>query len=134
MQTEVNQTAVVDDAGGIHQLGTSAECRLTDSELELIHIADDIVRLTRLLYLPKVFAGVPLVYVNQRTFLVHTGRIMIQLAEQTIRIGRIGNNGRTVRRSVLAHDKIGAGQCIRHGCHNKQDGKSQSFTFHTSKL
>ena len=28
-------------------------------------------------YLPEVFAGVPLVYVNQRTFLVHTGRIMI---------------------------------------------------------
>ena len=134
MQSEINQATVVDNTGSVYQFGASAECRLTDSELELIHIADDIVRLTRLLYLPKVFAGVPLVYVNQRTFLVHTGRIMIQLAEQTIRIGRIGNNGRTVRRSVLAHDKIGAGQCIRHGCHNKQDGKSQSFTFHTSKL
>ena len=77
MQTEVNQTAVVDDAGGIHQLGTSAECRLTDSELELIHIADDIVRLAGLLYLPEVFAGVPLMYINQRAFLVHAGRIMV---------------------------------------------------------
>lgn len=58
-------------------VGTSAECRLTDSELELIHIADDIVRLAGLLYLPEVFAGVPLMYINQRAFLVHAGRIMV---------------------------------------------------------
>ena len=32
---------------------------------------------TGLRYLPEVFAGIPLVYVNQRAFLMHAGRIMI---------------------------------------------------------
>ena len=77
MQSEINQATVVDNTGSVYQFGASAECRFTDSELEFVHIADDIVRLTGLRYLPEVFAGIPLVYVNQRAFLMHAGRIMI---------------------------------------------------------
>ena len=37
----------------------------------------DVYKRQGLRYLPEVFAGIPLVYVNQRAFLMHAGRIMI---------------------------------------------------------
>ena len=54
LQTEINQTSVIDDTGSIHQFGTAAEGCLADSKLEFIHITDDVVGLARLFYPAEV--------------------------------------------------------------------------------
>ena len=77
LQTEINQTSVIDDTGSIHQFGTAAEGCLADSKLEFIHITDDVVGLARLFYPAEVLAGVPLVHINPCTLLVHACGIMV---------------------------------------------------------
>ena len=124
LQSYIDQASVVHDTGSIHQFRTPAESRLTDSKLKFVHIADNVVGLARLLYLTEILAGVPLVHINQCAFLVHACGIMIQLAKQSIGVGRIGNNCRTVRRYILTYNKIGAGKSVCHNCHYQHDGES----------
>ena len=124
LQTEINKASIINDTGSIHQFRTPAESRLTDSKLKFVHIADNVVGLARLLYLTEILAGVPLVHINQCAFLVHACGIMIQLAKQSIGVGRIGNNCRTVRRYILTYNKIGAGKSVCHNCHYQHDGES----------
>ena len=130
LQAQINQTSIVDDTHRVHQFGTSAESGLADGQLEFIHVAHHIVRLACLLYLSQVLARIPLINVDHRPLLVHACGIMIQLAEQRIGVGRIGNDGRTVGRHVLAHNEVGASQCIGYSCRQADDGKGQSFDVH----
>ena len=130
LQAQINQAAVVDDARCVHQFGTPAEGRFADGQLEFVHVAHHVVRLACLFYLSQVLARVPLIDIDHRPLLVHACGIVIQLAEQGVGVGRIGNDGRTVGRHVLAYNEVGTGQSIGHSCRHANDGKGQSSNLH----
>ena len=77
LQTEINQTSVVDDTGGIYQFRTTSESGFSNGKLKFVDIADDVVRLACLLNLSQILAGVPLMHIHQGTFLMYARRIMI---------------------------------------------------------
>ena len=122
LEGEVDEAAIVDDAQRVNQLGASAEGGLADGQLEFVHVADDAVRLAGLFNLAQVLACVPLVDVNHRPLRIDPGGIVVQLAEQPVGVGRIRHDGGAVRRSVLAHNQVGAGGGVRGHGRRQQDG------------
>ena len=77
LQSQINQTAIIDDTGSIYQFRTTTESGLGNGELEFVNVTNNIVSLTSLLYLAQIFTGIPLVYIHQSTFLMYAGRIMV---------------------------------------------------------
>ena len=77
LQSQVNQTAVINNTGSIHQFRTTAESSLGNSQLEFVDVTNNIVSLAGLLYPAQIFAGIPLMYIHQSAFLMYTGRVMI---------------------------------------------------------
>ena len=130
LQAQVNQATIVDNTCRVHQLRTPAESGLSNRQLIFVHVAHYIIGLTSLFYLSQVLTRIPLINIDHRSLLVHASRVVIQLAEQRIGVGRIGNDGRTVGRHVLAHNKIGTSQCISYGCCHTNDSKGQSSNLH----
>ena len=92
LQAQINQATIVDNTCRVHQLGTPAESGLSNRQLKFVHVAHYIIGLTSLFYLSQVLTRIPLINIDHRSLLVHTCGIMIQLAEQRIGVGRIGND------------------------------------------
>ena len=115
LQTQIYQTAIVYQSCRVYQFGTSAKRRFCDSHLILIDVADDIISLCGLRYLPQELVCVPVTNIHHLSRRMFTCRIVTQMTEHAIRIGRISDQHRTVGRSSLAHDKVRAGKRFHRG-------------------
>ncbi len=128
LQGDVNQTAIVHNAGRVHQFGSSSECRLGDAQLVLIHVADNRIGLFHLGYLPQIFARIPLINVERRARRIGSCRVMIQFAIQRIRVGSIGHHRRPVGSGTFSGQKISTSPS---GCRQQQTGSyEKNFSYH----
>ena len=111
LQRHIDQRTVVDDAVFVLQMGTAAEGGLHNDELVLVHIAHRLVGMGHLGDLAAVVSAVPVVDIEQGTRRMVGGRTEIQFSVKLVGISRIGYHTRTIGRSALGHDHIGAGIC-----------------------
>ena len=77
LQSQVNQTTVINNTSSIHQFRTTSKSSLGNGKLEFVDVTNNIVSLAGLLYPAQIFAGIPLMHIHQSAFLMYTGRIMI---------------------------------------------------------
>ena len=110
LQSQVYQTSVINQTGGVGQLGTSAERGLGNGHLILIDVTDDVVGLCHLRDLSQKLVCVPVADVNHLARRMLAGRIMAQVTEHTVRVGGVRNQHRTVSRCSFAYNQVGAGQ------------------------
>ena len=81
LQSNINQTSIINNTRRIRQLGTTAESSFPNSDLIFIHIANHIISLTSLLDFSQIFTGVPFVHFQHGPFRIRSCRIMIKFSE-----------------------------------------------------
>ena len=115
MQGNVDQRTVVDDTCRVCHLLAPAEGGLTDGDLPLVGVADDIPRLRCLGNLAQRLVGVPLDNLAHLTGLMGSGRIVVEGHEGTVGVGIVGDEHGAVGAGFLANDEISACHCCRRG-------------------
>ena len=133
LQGDVDQAPVVQDAVGAAEFRTAAEGRFGDGDLFFVHVADDVVRLPYLRDLSQqVPGGIPFIDIEHRPRAVFGGRVVVQLAEHLVRIGRIGQHRAAIFGSAFGNQQVGARRRSR-GCaeHRQQQGQAERSIFHS---
>ena len=108
LEGNVYQTSVIHDARRVHQLGTAPERALRDGHLIFVHVPDNGIRLARLLNLSQRLARIPLGDLEHRPFGPNRCRPAIKFTIQRMRIRRITNHHRPIRRGFLPDQQTGA--------------------------
>ena len=111
LERDVNQRTVVDQSGRVGQFRPAAVCRLADDERMFVHVAHRRVGLAQLGNVGQIASRVPFVDGHHGAGLVASAGCVVQRAVQRVRVGGIGDHGRTVGRGSLGDDEIGAGRC-----------------------
>lgn len=113
LQGDVDQRAIVDGTRAL-ELRASAPCRLRDGQAMLIHIAVGGKCVGNLGNLAQRLAGVPLHHLAHSARRMIGCRLMVELTVESVGVGGIRRDHRSVDRSLLARNKIGARQRGRH--------------------
>ena len=92
LQCDIHERAIIEEAGGVHQLFTSSECRLHDAELLVIDLPDDAVGVLGLRNLAEVVARLVVIKLAHLAGLVVAGRIEMQEAVGAIGVGTVGDH------------------------------------------
>ena len=109
LQGNVDEGTVVYASGLVFQFRTSAPSGLRDDELVLVHVAHGLEGMGNLLYHAQRLIGVPVVNLQGAAGLPVLGGLVVQLSEEGMGIGRIGNQHRAVCRGTAGDDDVGAG-------------------------
>ena len=128
LESDVDQRTVVDDTRGIGHLLAASEGGLTDGDLPLVGVADNVPRLCSLSDLTQILVGVPFIHLTLITRLMLSGRIVIEGHEGAEGVGVVSHEDRAIGAGFLAHNKIGTRHRIT-AC-DEHDGKNQ-MSFHT---
>ena len=128
LQSYVNQASVVHNTRRIYQLRTATKCSFGNGNLKFIHVADYVISLLCFLNLTQIFARIPVINIAHCSLFMLSCWIMIQIAEHTVRVGRIRYDNRTVGRGILAHNKVGTCPTFHYkGCKQQY---SHHYFFH----
>ena len=110
MESDIDETAIVEDTRGIdHFLAASVGC-LAYRHLIFVDVADDIVGYRRFGYLTMIHFGVPVIHLAHLAFGVGAARIVGQPDEHAVIVGIISADDTTIDTGFLANNKVGAGQ------------------------
>ena len=127
LQGDVDEAAIVDDGLAIEvpEFLTAAPSALGDGHLVLVHVAHDGIGVGYLGDGTHALAAVPVDdFAHSACGMVGSGQVL-QVTEEGVAVGGIGDDGRAVGTGVLAHQQVGArvggepsGQC--HHDHSQQ--------------
>ena len=134
LQGDVDQRAVVDAAGGVDQLRTSAVGRLADDERVFVHVAHGGVRFAELRDVAEVASRVPLVDGEHRPGLVSSAGGVVEGSVERMGVGRVGHHDRTVGRGSLRDDEVGAGRDRAVSGYGGEGCEHQSEFFHVFRV
>ena len=109
LQGNVDEGTVVNASGLVFQLRTASPGGLRDNELVLVHVTHGLEGMGNLLYHAQRLIGVPVVDLQGAAGLPVLGGMVVQLSEEGMGIGRIGNQHRAVCRGTAGDDDVGAG-------------------------
>ena len=119
-ESQLHERTVVDDAGGIDQLGTSAPGRLDDGELVLVHVAQHGISVIHLFDFAQRFVGIPLDNLTHGTLGPVGGRRRGQRPIEGVGVGRIGYQHTPVGRSLLTGYQTRTGPSLRPSGHGQK--------------
>ena len=117
LQGDVDQRAVVHNAGRVLQFGATAKCGFGDDERVLVHIADGRIGALDLLDLTHISAAIPIIYRHIRAFgiTLFGSVVLVECTIKLMRIGSIADDDRSVGRCAARHDQVCAGHCHARG-------------------
>ena len=106
LQGDVDEGAVVDEAGSFPEFGTATVGGFTDHELMLVHVANDRIGVGHFWNLAEFLARVPLNDITERAGRMVGGRHEIEFTIEGVRVGGIGNHTTAGSAGTLGDDKI----------------------------
>ena len=110
LQSQLHETAVIDDSRRIDQFGTAAKCRLGDRKLVFVHKSYHFIGMLDLRNFSQRLIRIAIPYFYLTAFGVIGSRSKRKRTIQGMRIGRIGYESRTVDGCLATGQK--AGTCI----------------------
>ena len=125
LQGNVDERAVINSASLVLKFRTAAPGGFRNDELELVHVTYGLVGMGNLLDFTQITVGIPLVNGKHTACLPVAGRLVIQLTEESVRVGSIGNQHRAVPRGAAGDNYVGAGKALGLKCNGRQGYRHQ---------
>ena len=125
LQGDVDEGTVVDAAPAVHQFLAAAPGGLGDDDLLLVHVAHGLEGVGDLVDVAEVLPAVPVMHLEHGAGLPVRGGVIVQFAEEVMRVRRIGDQGGAVLAGALGDDDIRAGIAFQRGNQEKKRGKDE---------
>ena len=109
LQGGVDDGAVVDAAAAVHQFLPASPGGLGDDELLLVHVPHRLPGVGHLVDFAEELPGIPVVDPEQGSVLPVRGGMVVEFAEEGVRVGRVSDEGGAVLAGSLGDDHVGAG-------------------------